>query len=194
MDDTSVSTSGAAGEAGGVPLFESVYAELRRIAAVRLSHEKPGLTLQPTALVHEAWMKLAAQIEASAWDSKAHFFSAAAEAMRRILIDTARRKAADKRQPPASDSKRPMTVPVPELSMDELMDLDGAVNRLQTIDSGIAELVRLRLFAGLSIEEAANVIPIPVRTAYRNWRFAEAWLYRELGLPEPSDGGGSEID
>ena len=160
--------------------FQVIYAELRKIAAARLSREKPGQTLQPTALVHEAWMRLMNQMENSAWDSRAHFFASAAESMRRILIDWARKKATARRHPDRSCRWRPTTVPVPDLTLDELMDLDDAIERLSNVDSDTAKLVRLRLFAGLSVEEAAEVVPIPVRSAYRSWKYAQAWLFREL--------------
>ena len=174
----------ADGDTDVVSPFQKVFTELRRLAASRLTRERSGLTLQPTALVNEAWMRLARQMNAAAWDSRAHFFAAAAEAMRRVLIDHARSKSAGKRQPAPSTAGKKLRSPTPELSLDELLDLDSALKRLESVDPAAAELVRLRLFTGLTTEESARALSIPERTAYRNWKFAQAWLYRELHISQ----------
>ena len=161
-------------------LLPLVYGELRQLAAQRIANEKPGQTLQATALVHEAWLRLVGTNEELTWDSKGHFFSAAAEAMRRILIDRARRKAAKKRNGRHSQFASDPKVPLSETPLEDLLDLDDAICRLSETDPKCAELVKHRVFAGLSVEESATVLEMPIRTAYRTWSFAQAWLYREL--------------
>lgn len=166
-------------------LLPVVYDELRKLAAQRISQEKPGQTLQATALVHEVWLRLVQTNGQIRWDSKGHFFSAAAEAMRRILIDRARRKMTQKRNrrrsPMALDN---IIVPLSESPIDDLLDLDAAIGRLSEEDPDAAEFVKLRLFAGLSVEEAAQGLNISARTAYRTWALAKAWLYRDLSPQE----------
>jgi RNA polymerase sigma factor (TIGR02999 family) len=168
-------------------LLPLVYDELRKLAAQKLADEKPGQTLQATALVHEAYLRLVASGEvaqASAprvqqWNSRGHFFAAAAEAMRRILIDLARRKQSQRRGPP---SRRQLTdedlidVPI----SDELLDLDQALTKLGQTDPQAAELVKLRVFAGMTVPEIAQFQGISPRTVKRNWAYARAWLGREL--------------
>lgn len=161
-------------------LLPRVYQELRRLAARRLAHEKPGQTLQPTALVHEAWLRLVDGPARQQWDSRRHFFAAAAEAMRRILVDNARRKQSLKRggeleRQPLDES----AVAAPD-APDELLAVHEALDRLSTSDPQAAELVKLRYFSGLTAAEAADVLSISPRTADRLWAYARAWLLREL--------------
>ena len=162
-------------------LLPLVYDELRRLAAQKLAQETPGQTLQATALVHEAYLRLVASGDASApreqhWNSRAHFFGAAAEAMRRILVDQARRKQAAKR---GGQSRR---VPLDAADVgftspaDELLDIDEALTRLAAEDPQAARLIQLRYFAGLSIEDAAEVIGISRSTAYEHWSYARVRL------------------
>jgi RNA polymerase sigma factor (TIGR02999 family) len=162
-------------------LLPLVYDELRKLATVRLAQEKPGQTLQATALVHEAYLRLVGATVAQQWDSRGHFFAAAAEAMRRILVDAARRKSSQRQ---GGDWQRQDVSPhdlVTEPASDELLDLDAALNKLALTDPRAAELVQLRIFAGLTIDEVAQYQGISPRTAKRNWSYARAWLGRELG-------------
>ncbi len=160
-------------------LLPLVYEELRKLAACKMAREAPGQTLQPTALVHEAWLRLAGN-EQSRWDSRAHFFGAAAEAMRRILIDNARRKQALRH---GAGQQR---VDVQDLQIaapaadDQLLAISEAMDKLAAQDKPKAELVKLRYFVGLSIEEAADVLGISEATAKRWWTFARAWLHSEV--------------
>jgi RNA polymerase sigma factor (TIGR02999 family) len=161
-------------------LLPLVYQELRTLAAAKLAQEKPGQTLQATALVHEAYIRLVDVEKAQHWDSRGHFFAAAAESMRRILIDLARHKLSDRGgggrpRCELSDADR-VTVPI----SDELLDLDDALTRLSAVDPQAAELVKLRVFAGMTVEEAAALQGVSSRTAKRNWAYARAWLGREL--------------
>jgi RNA polymerase sigma factor (TIGR02999 family) len=166
-------------------LFPLVYAELRELAARKLAQESPGQTLQATALVHEVYIRLVATDRdevgtMQTWDSRRHFFAAAAEAMRRILLDHARGKRRLKR---AGGWKRlqldHIDLPVDELPQ-ELLDLDEALQKLAQEDALCAELVKLRFFAGLTLEETASALGIGRRTADRYWVFARSWLYDEL--------------
>jgi RNA polymerase sigma factor (TIGR02999 family) len=160
-------------------LFPLVYQELRQLAAQRMSRERPGQTLQATALVHEAYLRLVGA-EDQNWDGRTHFFSAAAEAMRRILIENARRK---KRIRHGGGRKRvdlDATDAASEMPSDDLIALDEALERLSKKDKGAADLIKLRFFAGLTIEQAADVLGIPCRTADRHWAYARAWLYKEI--------------
>ena len=161
-------------------LLPLVYDELRRLAAQRLSHETPDQTLQPTALVHEAYLRLVGAVEEEHWDGRGHFFAAAAEAMRRILVDQARRKATKKhggeRQRIDLDES-PLVTPEPR---EDLVALDEALTKLAATDPQAAELVQLRYFAGLPIPEVAQILDISPRTADRLWAFARSWLHREL--------------
>ena len=157
-------------------LLPLVYDELRKLAAARLAHEKPGQTLQATALVHEAYLRLVDTDKAPHWNSRGHFFAAAAEAMRRILVDQARRKQAEKRGGQAC------RVPLDAADLgyaspaDELLDIDEALTRLAAEDSQAARLIELRYFAGLSIEDAAEIIGIARATAYEHWAYARVRL------------------
>lgn len=157
-------------------LLPLVYDELRRLAAARLAHEAPGQTLQPTALVHEAYLRLVGDEDAARWHDRGHFFAAAAEAMRRILIEAARRK----RGPQAGGRlvRRELDVDqtaAPDRSED-LLALDEALERLSAIEPRAAEVVKLRYFAGLTLEQAAMALGISARTADADWAYARAWL------------------
>jgi RNA polymerase sigma factor (TIGR02999 family) len=161
-------------------LLPLVYQELRRLAAHKMAGEAPGHTLQPTALVHEAYLRLVGPSQSEQWDGRGHFFAAAAEAMRRILVDRAREKRALKR---GGDLKRvdldgiELASPMPD---DELLALDEALDRLATVDTRAAEMVKLCFFVGLTQEEAARELGVSLATAERIWAFARAWLLREV--------------
>jgi RNA polymerase sigma factor (TIGR02999 family) len=161
-------------------LLPLVYDELRRLAATRLVQEKPGQTLQATALVHEAYLRLVGGQGGQVWDSRGHFFAAAAEAMRRILIDRARAKGRKKR----SSDRRRFDVDAIDVAIratpDQLLAIDEAMDKLQREDPSVFELVRLRYFAGLNVEQAAAALGISIATAYRHWNYARAWLHAEL--------------
>ena len=161
-------------------LLPLVYEELRKLAAARLAQEKPGQTLQATALVHDAYIRLVDVEKAQHWNSRGHFFGAAAEAMRRILVENARRKMREKHggelQKIAFD-KLQVGIDAPP---DELLRLNETLDELGKKDAPTAELVKLHCFAGLSIEQAADVIGISHRTAYRDWAYARAWLFKSL--------------
>jgi RNA polymerase sigma factor (TIGR02999 family) len=169
-------------------LLPLVYDELRKLAAHRLAHQTPGQTLQPTALVHEAYLRLVGDHEGSDWDNRGHFFAAAAEAMRRVLVENARRKGRQKRGGGLKrldlDAAEP--VAVPEVRED-LLALDEALTKLASTDPQAAQLVQLRYFAGLSIPDAAQALGVSSRTADRLWAFARAWLLREIGGDVPGD-------
>lgn len=161
-------------------LLPLVYEELRRLAEARMSVEAVGHTLQPTALVHEAYLRLVAPGQSYRWQTRGHFFAAAAEAMRRILIDAARRKRAARnggarQRVELKDFSSPATLPP-----DDLLDLDQALAELAAVDPDKAALVRLRFFAGLDEAEAARVLGISRPTASRHWAFARAWLLDRL--------------
>jgi RNA polymerase sigma factor (TIGR02999 family) len=161
-------------------LLPLVYDELRKLAAARLAQEKPGQTLQATALVHEAYLRLVGQATDQYWDHRGHFFAAAAEAMRRILIEGARRKA---REIHGGDRLRvdiDLANMLSPMSSDELLALDEAMTRLAAEDPLRAKLVQLRFYAGLSNDEAASLLGISGVTAKRYWRYARAWLHREI--------------
>lgn len=165
-------------------LLPLVYDELRKLAAQKLAHEKPGQTLQPTALVHEAYLRLVGGVHARRWSDHGHFFAAAAEAMRHILVDNARRKRRAKHgggrhRVPLEDA-----VPAPPTASDDLLALDEALTRLAAEDPEAAQVVQLRYFAGLSVEEAAQSLGMARATAYRHWTFARAWLLQELAGDE----------
>jgi RNA polymerase sigma factor (TIGR02999 family) len=167
-------------------LLPLVYEELRKLAAAKLAQEKPGQTLQATALVHEAYMKLVTADEQRHWNNRTHFFASAAEAMRRILVDRARQKQSTKR---GGKFRRvdliDDAVSAPQDS-DEVLAVDEALVRLAVIEPRTAELVKLRYFAGLSIADAAETLNIPPRSADRLWAFARAWLRREIELNDGS--------
>lgn len=158
-------------------LLAQVYAELRQLARAKMAREQPGHTLQPTALVHEAWIKLGDQ----RFENRAHFFGAAAEAMRRILIDRARRKLAARNGAGAERvDANDIEIAAPTSKDDELLAVHEALDALALHDARKAELVKLRYFAGLSIDETADVLGISAPTAKRDWTYARAWLFREI--------------
>jgi RNA polymerase sigma factor (TIGR02999 family) len=161
-------------------LLPLVYEELRQLAAQRLAQEKPGQTLQATALVHEAYLRLVDVEKAQHWDSRGHFFAAAAEAMRRVLIDNARRRRSQRRGGEAERRSLDGLEAADPASDDELLAVDEALERLHKVDPTKAKLVQLRYFAGLTIPEAAQALGISITTANRYWAFARAWLHEEL--------------
>jgi len=169
-------------------LLPLVYQELRRLAAARMASELPGQTLQPTALVHEAWLRLVAA-EQQTWQNRAHFFSAAAEAMRRILIESARRKRALRHGGGLQRLDIQDVDVAASMRDDELLALDEALAKLAAGEPEKAALVKMRYFAGLSFEETAEVLGVSVPTAKRWWAYARAWLYAEIkpveGPPPP---------
>jgi RNA polymerase sigma factor (TIGR02999 family) len=169
------------GDPGAVEqLLPLVYDELRKLAAHKLAQEKPGQTLQATALVHEAYLRLVDVDQVQLWSGRGHFFAAAAEAMRRILIDKARRR---KRARHGGGFERLdlLDVDVVDIPPDEqLLLLDDALTRLAGVRPQAAELVKLRFFAGLTLEEAAAIVGVSSRTARRLWVYARAWLRREM--------------
>ena len=162
-------------------LLPLVYDELRKLAAQRLAQEKPGHTLQATALVHDAYLRLVDVEEPAHWEGRGHFFAAAAEAMRRILVDGARRKrrpkhGGDRRRVGDDEVGEAIAAPVPDI-----LALDEALAKLAAEDKVSADLVKLKCFAGLSLAEAAQVLGLSsARTAYRRWAYARAWLHREM--------------
>ena len=160
-------------------LLPLVYDELRKLAVVKMANEMPGQTLQPTALVHEAWLRLTGN-ENGQWGGRAHFFGAAAEAMRRILIENARRKRAARHgggQAKLDINEIEITAAVKD---DELLAVSDALEKLAARDKRKAELVKLRYFVGLTTEEAAEVLGISVPTADRWWNYSRAWLFEEI--------------
>jgi RNA polymerase sigma factor (sigma-70 family) len=183
-------------------LLPLVYEELRKLAAQKLAHEKPGQTLQATALVHEAYMRLVANPgrepggdspapsppgSRPGFANRAHFFAVAAEAMRRILVEQARRKRRDKHGGNLRRIDLDEAVLVSNEPSDELLAVDEALARLEEADPDAAALVKLRYYAGLTMPEAATALGIPLRTAERNWTYARTWLHRELSQPIPND-------
>jgi RNA polymerase sigma factor (TIGR02999 family) len=167
-------------------LLPLVYEELRQLAEHKLSCEKPGQTLQATALVHEAFLRLVDADKALAWNSRGHFFAAAAEAMRRILVENARRKQSVKHGGGRVRQDLDAIQPAAPEQREDLLALDEALTRLTATDATAARLVQLRYFAALTLPEAAEVLGVSARTAGRLWTFARAWLRREVegDLPE----------
>jgi RNA polymerase sigma factor (TIGR02999 family) len=173
-------------------ILPQVYDELLRLAHRNMERESCEHTLQPTALVHEAYLRLVGDNSSQRWDSRGHFFAAAAKSMRRILVEAARRRSSLKRggdwirvkldQAPAES---------PALDMATLLAIDEALTRLKLIDAQCAELVDLRYFGGMTIDEAAAALGVSPRTARRNWTFARAWLQREVDNPRREDDDGS---
>jgi RNA polymerase sigma factor (TIGR02999 family) len=161
-------------------LLPLVYDELRKLAALKLARETPGQTLQPTALVHEAYLRLVDVTKEQPWDGRGHFFAAAAESMRRILVEIARQKASLKR---GGDRDRvdlaEGLLAAPE-AHEDLVALDAALTKLTETDKQAADLVQLRYFAGLPLREVAEILDISPRTADRLWAYARAWLYEEI--------------
>jgi RNA polymerase sigma factor (TIGR02999 family) len=180
MSDVSriLSAATAGDPRAAAELLPLVYEELRKLAAARLAEEKPGQTLQATALVHEAYLRLVGNEQA--WNGRGHFFAAAAEAMRRILIERARGAAREKR---GGDWRRvnfEELDPSTSITPDQLVALDDALERLSVLDPLAGELVKLRYFVGLSLDKAAAALSTSTATAYRHWAFARAWLSTEL--------------
>lgn len=159
-------------------LLPLVYDELRRIAGAKMASEAAGHTLQPTALVHEAWLRLVGS--PSGWENRAHFFGAAAEAMRRILVDHARRKRSQKRGGGVQPEELNESAVVLTAPPDELLAVHEALDQLAAEDPQAAELVKLRYFVGMTMEEAANAMGLPKRTAESVWTYARAWLSRAI--------------
>jgi RNA polymerase sigma factor (TIGR02999 family) len=173
--------AGTTGGGKSEELLPLVYEHLRRLAAGKLARERPGQTLQATALVHEAWLRLQGDAD-QRWDNQHHFLAAVAEAMRRILIENARRKLAARhsgglRRTECAPDDLPITSGAPD---DELVEVDEALDALSAHDSRKAELVKLRYFAGFTLEEAAAALGLSERTAKRDWAYARAWLFREI--------------
>jgi RNA polymerase sigma factor (TIGR02999 family) len=170
-------------------LLPLVYDELRRLAAQKLAQEKPGQTLEPTGLVHEAYLRLVDTADAAHWDNRRHFFAAAAEAMRRILIENARRKGSRKHGAGLVRHDVDAVELAAPQDDDSLLALDEALSRLAEIDATKAELVKLRHFGGLTLKQAAKVLGISSTTADRYWAYARAWLHQDITL-----GGGNPTE
>ncbi len=186
-DITQLLASVARGESQpSADLLPVVYAELRKLAASWLATEAPGQTLQPTALVHEAYLRLVGGANNPLWDSRGHFFAAAAQAMRRILVESARKRNSQK----SGKGKPPVELPdvatEPETDTIDLLDLNAAMEKLAQQDERKARLVELRFFGGLTTEEAAAVVGISAATAYREWAYTRAWLHREVSGEKPA--------
>ena len=162
-------------------LLPLVYDELRKLAAQKLAQEKPGQTLQPTALVHEAYLRLVDVDQAQHWNSRGHFFAAAAEAMRRILVDNARRKRSRRRGRDQQRIDLDLLAATSPPRHDDLLDLDEALSQLSAADPQADQLVKLRYFTGLTVTEAAGVLGVAPRTADFLWAYARAFLLRCLG-------------
>ena len=168
-------------------LLPIVYDELRKLAATQLSREQPGQTLQPTALVHEAYLRLTAGAEPTQWNNRGHFFAAAAIAIRRILIENARRKQSLKRGGGLQRHTLDIDPPALPQPQEDLLVLDEALEKLATASPQAAQLVQLLYFAGLTLPEAAAALDISPRTAGRLWAYARAWLRREIEGRDPAD-------
>lgn len=165
-------------------LFEAAYGELRRLAAAKMAREMAAQTLQPTALVHEAWLRLGGD-QVQNWDSRSHFFGAAAEAMRRILVDQARRRATLRRG--GAQQRVPLTeLEVPAcVESDDLLQVHEVLESLEREHPDKAQLVKLRYFMGLTLEQCADVLGLSLATVKRQWTFARAWMLRALQNPPP---------
>src|SRR5262245_13235345 len=180
--------AGSGDRAAADELLRRVYGELRAVAGQRMSEERLDHTLQPTALVNEAWLRLAGDGKGLAFDSRGHFFKAAAEAMRRILIEHARSRGRQKRGGGARAVPLSAVELVSQADSGEILSVDEAIRRLEGRDDRMAEIVKLRFFAGLSEEETAKALGLSDRTVRREWLLARAWLGRELGRGESTDG------
>ncbi|MCE9566472.1 MAG: RNA polymerase subunit sigma [Planctomycetes bacterium] len=168
------------GPHGADSLLPIVYDELRKLAAARLAQEAPGQTLEPTALVHEVYLRLRNTNGLRLWDSRGHFFAAAAEAMRRILVESARHRGRVKRGGGRVRQELTAAEPTATELHEDVLELDEALTRLVVVDREAAELVQLRYFAGVTLHDAARLLSISPRTADRLWAYARAWLHREL--------------
>lgn len=178
---TEILQSIARGDVGSSEkLFPLVYEELHKLAVVRMKHEKPGHTLQPTALVHEVFLRLVAPGEQNNWDNVGHFFGAAANAMRRILIENARKKSSIKRGGDRTRVEMPIDGGMVDFDDDQLIQLDAALVKLAAEDPIKARLIELRFFGGLGMDQASEVLKISRATAHRYWKFARAWLFLEI--------------
>ncbi|HEY1375926.1 MAG TPA: ECF-type sigma factor [Gemmataceae bacterium] len=188
-DVTQLLTAAEAGDPrAAAQLLPLVYDELRQLAAARLAAEQPGQTLQPTALVHEAYLRLAGGGPAHGWNGRGHFFAAAAEAMRRILVEAARRKKTEKHGGGRRRVELGDHLPAPGPAPDQLLAVDDALGRLGAEDPTAAELVKLRYYAGLSVEEAGDALGLSRATAYRLWAYARSWLRCAVSGGPPDDG------
>jgi RNA polymerase sigma factor (TIGR02999 family) len=165
-------------------LLPLVYDELRKLAATRLAQERPGQTLQATALVHEAYLRLVDGAEAQDWNSRGHFFAAAAEAMRRILVDQARRRNAAKRGGRSGREELHESAIADPRPVEELLAIDDVLDRLGEVDPVAANLVKLRFFVGLNMTEAAAALGVSVRSAHDVWAYAKAWLHQKMRVAE----------
>jgi RNA polymerase sigma factor (TIGR02999 family) len=161
-------------------LLPLVYDALRKLAAQKMAQEKPGQTLDATALVHEAYVRLVGTNPEQSWDNRGHFFAAAAEAMRRILIDSARRKKRDRHGGGQQRVELSDELPAPDATVEQLLAVDEALSKLASQDPAAANLVKLHYFAGMSIEDAAQALGQSRAGAYRHWTFARAWLLHEI--------------
>jgi RNA polymerase sigma factor (TIGR02999 family) len=166
-------------------LLPLVYDELRQLAARKLAQEKPGHTLDATALVHEVYLRLVGAGDLPRWNDRVHLYAAAAESMRRILIDNARRKKSDKRGGQQQRVEWHDNIAAPQNATDDLLAIDEALTQLAEEDAESAQLVKLRFYAGLSVEEAAEVMGLARATAFRTWNYAKAWLRTKLGGTGP---------
>ena len=171
----------------GEQLLPLVYDELRKLAARKLAQEKPGQTLQATGLVHEAYIRLVDVDKVQHWNSRGHFFAAAAEAMRRILIDNARRKRRLRHGGGRQRLELADLDAADESATQDILALDAALEKLGDQWPEVAEVVKLRYFAGLTMEQTAAALGISVRTAHRHWAFARAWLYQEIARGSDAD-------
>lgn len=190
---TEILQEAARGEAGASEeLLPIVYDELRRLARWRLARERPGQTLQPTALVHEAYLRLLGgplgQQEASSWENRRHFFAAAAEAMRRILVERARRARRQRHgghlQREGDEAIDAVATPSAEADLADLLSLDEALTKLEAIDAEAALVTKLRHYSGFTVDEVAEILGSSRRTVHRKWALARAWLLRELASSE----------
>jgi RNA polymerase sigma factor (TIGR02999 family) len=183
-DVTRLNDAAASGDPeAAAELLPLVYDELRKLAAQKLVQEKPGQTLQATALVHEAYLRLVGKDAGPPWNGRGHFFAAAAEAMRRILVDNARRKRTEKHGGDRARIDLASLDVAAEGNTEELVALDEALERLTAEEPAAAAVVKLRYFAGLTAESAAAALGISLRTANRHWAYAKAWLYQQLHGP-----------
>jgi RNA polymerase sigma factor (TIGR02999 family) len=165
-------------------LLPLVYDELRRLAAQKVAHEKPGQTLDATALVHEAYLRLVEGGDPPRYSDRRHFYAAAAEAMRRILIDNARKKKSEKRGGQQQRVEWHDNIAAPAKPTDDLLAINEALNLLAAEDAESAQLVKLRFYAGLSVEDAGDLMGLARATAYRTWDYAKAWLRMKVGEPD----------
>jgi RNA polymerase sigma factor (TIGR02999 family) len=166
-------------------LLPLVYVELRKLAAAKLAQEKPGQTLQATALVHEAYVRLVDGQQVQGWNSRGHFFAAAAEAMRRILVEQARRKSGPRKGGCWQRTEAELDASCDSMLPDQVLDVDASLKKLARENEAVARFVELRYFGGLTLEEAAAALGVSTRTATRYWVYAKAWLMEELRDDDP---------